>query len=177
MAYLTQYSGSVPVIKFNIDQSFMTIGQNIDMDICVPEDGISDNHAVLEAIHDNEKWQFVVKSRPDEPQLIFNGEAVSVAELHDGDWIMIGEVEFQFTDDGIYEITLVESPDLDTHPAVAPILELVSTEQKKLDVSKDLVEEFTANPSVLDDGQHEDKLIKTNTLQDDNRFSRRLNFF
>ena len=50
MAYLTQYSSSVPLIKYNIDQSLMSIGQDIDMDICVPEDGIEENHAMIEAI-------------------------------------------------------------------------------------------------------------------------------
>jgi pSer/pThr/pTyr-binding forkhead associated (FHA) protein len=101
VAYLTQYSNSVPVIKFNIDQSLMTIGQDIDMDICVPEDGVADKHAAVEAIKQAESYCFSIKSKS---LIKLNDVAVSDAELHDGDWLIIGGVEFQFTDDGVNEI-------------------------------------------------------------------------
>lgn len=110
VAYLTQYSNSVPVIKFVIDQSLMTIGQHIDMDICIPEDGIADSHATVEAIKQGECYRFSVKSNKDESLLDINGNAVSHAELQDGDWVTIGGVEFQFTDDGVNEIKEVETP-------------------------------------------------------------------
>lgn len=101
MAYLTQYSNSVPVIKYHIDQVLMSIGQDIEMDICVPEDGVANNHAAVEAIKQAESYRFIIKSREDESLLQLNGETVSHAELQDGDWLIIGEVEFQFTDDGV----------------------------------------------------------------------------
>ena len=104
MAYLTQYSSSVPVIKYHIEQTLMSIGQSFDMDICVPEDGIADNHAELEAIKNSESYQFVVKSNENEPLLELNGETTAQAELQDGDWLVIGGVEFQFTDDGVNAI-------------------------------------------------------------------------
>lgn len=112
MAYLTQYSSSVPVIKYHIDQSVMTIGQNIEMDICVPEDGIAENHAAVEAIKHGKSYRFIIKSTENEPHLKLNGETVSHAELQNDDWLVIGDVEFQFTDDGlnsIVEETLVAS--------------------------------------------------------------------
>ncbi len=101
MAYLTQYSSSVPVIKYHIDQVLMTIGQDIEMDICVVEDGVANNHAAVEAIKQAESYRFLIKCCEDMPLLQLNGETVSHAELQDGDWIIIGEVEFQFTDDGV----------------------------------------------------------------------------
>lgn len=104
MAHLTQYSSSVPVIKFHIDQSVMTIGQDFEMDICVPEDGVADNHAAIEAIKEGDSFRFVVKSHEDELALDLNGETVSHAELKDGDWLIIGGIEFQFTDDGNNDI-------------------------------------------------------------------------
>lgn len=100
MAYLTQYSSSVPLIKYHIDQVLMTIGQNIDMDICVPEDGIAENHAMLEAIKSAETYRFIIKSTEKDMSLQLNGEAVLDAEIHNGDWLIIGGIEFQFTDDG-----------------------------------------------------------------------------
>lgn len=104
MAHLTQYSSSVPVIKFNIDQTLMTIGQNLEMDICIPEDGVADNHASFEAIKQDDSYRFVVISAEDDTSIELNGESVTTAEVKDGDWILIGEVEFQFTDDGVYDI-------------------------------------------------------------------------
>ncbi len=104
MAHLTQYSNNVPIIQFNIDQLLMTIGQDFEMDICIPEDGIAANHATIEALKKTESYSFIIKSREDELLIELNGETVSQAELQDGDWLIIGGVEFQFTDDGVTEI-------------------------------------------------------------------------
>jgi pSer/pThr/pTyr-binding forkhead associated (FHA) protein len=160
VAYLTQYSGSVPVIKFNIDQSLMTIGQDLDMDICVPEEGISDNYALIKAVKNNESYRFVIKTREDEPQFNINGETASLAELQDGDWIIIGDVEFQFSNDGINDIKQVEQP------AVEEI------EMTKLQ----LVSE-SAPVKQIEDVQVEAESLAADSMEDDHRFSRRLNFF
>lgn len=101
MAYLTQYSNSVPVIKYHIDQLIMTMGQNFDMDICIPEDGVADNHAELEVVKSMDTYQFIVKSNENASLIELNGAAIKQAELQDGDWLVIGGVEFQFTDDGV----------------------------------------------------------------------------
>ena len=105
MAYLTQYSNSVPVIKYLIDQILMTIGQDIEMDICVPEEGIAENHAAVEVIKSAETYRFLVKSKEEKSLLEINGKPVSHAELQDGDWLIIGSTEFQFTDDGVNAIS------------------------------------------------------------------------
>ena len=104
MAYLTQYSSNIPVIKFLIDQHLMTIGQDFDMDICIPEEGIADNHATVEAVEQSGIYRFIVKSHEDEIPLDLNGETTSSAELKNGDWLIIGGVQFQFTDDGVNAI-------------------------------------------------------------------------
>lgn len=111
MAYLTQYSDNIPVIKYHIDQALMTIGQDLDMDICVPEEGIEENHAAVEVIKSAESYRFIVKSKEKQPLLEINGKTVSHAELQDGDWIIIGSVEFQFTDDGVNSLLGVDSAD------------------------------------------------------------------
>ena len=126
MAYLTQYSSSVPVIKFHIDQSLMTIGQNFDMDICVPEDGIAESHATVEAIKEAQSYRFIIKSNVDESLLELNGAPVSHADLKDSDWIVIGGVEFQFTDDGVNEIKEITTP-----VVTAPSLAVVEPVKKK----------------------------------------------
>jgi pSer/pThr/pTyr-binding forkhead associated (FHA) protein len=104
VAYLTQFSSSVPVIKFLIDQSVMTIGQDFEMDICIPDDGIANNHATLEASKQAGSYLFSIKSQKNESLLQLNGVETAQVDLKDGDWLIIGDVEFQFTDDGANDI-------------------------------------------------------------------------
>lgn len=165
MAYLTQYSGSVPVIKFHIDQPLMRIGQHIDMDICVPEDGIADHHAALEAIKQSESYSFIIKSREDEKAIELNGESVTSAELKGGDWLVIGGVEFQFTDDGINHIKESLSIVSDVKPVISAQNGIVqdAQESEALKMVKQLKEDVAS--------------ITTEELLEDSRFSRRLNFF
>lgn len=144
MAYLTQFSSSVPLIRYPIERLLMTIGQNFDMDICVPEEGIAEDHAALEAVKYAEAYRFTIKSRENEALLKLNGEVVSQAELCDGDWLIIGDVEFQFTDDGINLIveestsipatTVVEEPKLH--------LNTENNDSEALNLLKELKEEL-----------------------------------
>ncbi|MFK5914893.1 MAG: FHA domain-containing protein [Woeseiaceae bacterium] len=104
MAYITQFSNSAPVIKIHIDQLVMTIGQDYEMDICIPEDSILDNHACIESIEESGKYSFTIKSEVTQEKLALNGVQIKQAVLSDGDWLTIGDVEFQFTDDGVNAI-------------------------------------------------------------------------
>lgn len=160
MAYLTQYSSSVPVIKFNIDQSFMTIGQNFDMDICIPEDGIAESHATVEAIKESQSYHFIIKSNADETLLELNGTAVSHAELKNNDWIIIGGVEFQFTDDGVNEIKEMAKPVVATAPTLA------AAEPMGLPVEKNNIE---PKPAI----SNESKPMSTKEYVAKSRYSRR----
>lgn len=109
MAYITQYSNSVPVIRFNIEQVKTCIGQDIEMDICVPEEGVAQCHAGIRAIKGPTGYRYMVESFDEKTQVTLNEHPVSMAELADGDWLQIGEVEFQFSDDGVDHIK-EESP-------------------------------------------------------------------
>jgi len=151
VAFLTQFSNSVPVIKFNIDQSVMTIGQDFEMDICVPEDGIADNHATVEITKQGEKYSFIVKSRNKTNALQINGHSTLEAELKNGDWLIIGSIEFQFTDDGIYKIK-------------DNIVPIKSALKPKTDTNEELAKE-------------EIKPMSTKAFIEESRFSRRLNRF
>ena len=156
MAYLTQYSSSVPLIKYHIDQTLMTIGQDIDMDICVPEDGIAENHAMIEAVKSSETYHFIIKSTENDTLLELNGEIISNAEIQDGDWLSIGGVEFQFTDDGVdpvvVEITQSQEHDVViqavSQPMVKPTLvrkitsEVESNASEALQLIRELKEEL-----------------------------------
>ncbi len=146
MAFLTQYSNSVPVIKYHIEQTLMTIGQDINMDICVPEDGIAENHAAVEAIKYAESYRFIIKSSESEASLELNGEVVSHAELQDGDWLMIGGVEFQFTDDGVNliveEKTTISAPVVEAKLKTTSLQKTEKNESEALKLIKGLKEEL-----------------------------------
>jgi len=175
MAYLTQYSSSIPVIKFHIDQTLMTIGQHIDMDICVPEEGIAENHAAVEAIKQLESYRYIIKSQEDESLFELNGETVSHAELQDGDWLLIGGVEFQFTDDGSCDIkeNLNTNPDMPvttkikSDPANLATLTLEKPAEKHELSALELVKEL----------KEEVESITSENPVEDGHFSRRLRFF
>ena len=144
MAYLTQYSSNIPVIKFYIDQLVMTIGQDFEMDICVPEEGIAENHATVEAVEQSGMYRFIVKSHEDESLLDLNGKSTSRAELKNGDWLVIGGVEFQFTDDGVNAITKSKTQipikENITKPLVA--VEKKNNDSEALKLIKELKEEL-----------------------------------
>ena len=144
MAYFTQYSNSVPVIKYHIEQIMMTIGQNFDMDICVPEEGIAENHAAVEAIKHAESYRFIIKSNQDENLLELNGDTISSAELQDGDWLTIGGVEFQFTDDGVNSFVeeTVFLPASITADIPKPQQETENNDSEALSLIKELKEEL-----------------------------------
>jgi len=163
VAYLTQYSGSIPVIKFPIDQVLMSIGQNIDSDICVPEDGIADNHAALESVKQNDIYRFKIKSQSGDLLIQHNGQAVSEAALNDGDWLSIGGIEFLFSDDGIDNIKETATP-IDVMPVAEdkPHTEQLATESLVLELVQDTKEALTETAE---------------NMLNDSRFSRRLNFF
>lgn len=164
MAYLTQYSVNVPVIKFNIDQTLMTMGQDIEMDICVPEDGISDNHASVEAIKHGESYRFVVKCCEEKLLFDINGETASISELQDGDWLIIGGVEFKFTDDGVNDIKEVEVPTL------------VNVEVKKTQSQSTYKPKKSEALTLMKELKQEVESITTKTEKviEENKFSRRL---
>lgn len=180
MAYLTQYSSSVPVIKFHIDQTLMTIGQHIDMDICVPEDGIADSHAAVEAIKELESYRYIIKSNEDEPLLELNGKNVAHAELQDGDWLIIGGVEFQFTDDGVNEIkeTLSSTPELKaSKPTHEDIVTPKPTTSEPVKVEASSSPKQASALELIKELKEEVESITTKDLVEDNQFSRRLRLF
>ena len=151
MAYLTQFSSNIPIIKFLIDQELMTIGQDIEMDICVPEEGIADHHAIVEAIEDAGSYRFVVKSQEDKSTFDLNGVTTASATLENGDWLVIGGVEFQFTDDGVNAINkevLQAAPKASTvKPKDSPALKLIKElkEEIQQDFKPMSTKEFIAN--------------------------------
>lgn len=169
MAYLTQYSSSVPVIKFHIDQPLMTIGQNFEMDICVPEDGVAENHATVEAIKSAESYRFVIKSDDKKSLVDLNGNAVAQGELQDGDWLTIGGVEFQFTDDGVDNIDkqTISTPATTETQKPKPKKETKPQDKQEINKSEAL--------QLIQELKEEVESMSTKDFIEASRFSRRLN--
>ena len=162
----------------------MSIGQHIDMDICVPEDGLSDHHAALEAVKQLDSYRYIIKAESEQPLLELNGETVSHAELQDGDWILIGGVEFQFTDDGISCIKEMAESVPAEERAHANIVEtqadstiFPATNPTTKTPPKPAAKSSTSPLELIKELKEEVESITTESLVDDAHFSRRLRFF
>lgn len=177
MAYLTQYSNSVPLIKYHIDQALMSIGQDIDMDICVPEDGVAENHAMIEAVKSAESYRFIIKSTENDVLLELNGEIVSNAEIQDGDWLIIGGVEFQFTDDGVDSIVekITQSQEHDLAVQAVSKLKVKPTLVRKItpEVESNASEALQLIRELKEDLQDISKPLSTKEFISNSRQSRR----
>lgn len=158
MAYLTQYSSSVPVIKFPIEQAQMSIGQDIDMDICVPEDSLADNHACLKVVQELDTTRFIIMPSDNQNSIELNGQIVEQANLQNGDWLVLGEVEFQFTDDGINEID----------KSTASKLDILLKNRAESEISQ------PALSALNEKAPPQDVKLASATVEDDATFSRRL---
>lgn len=170
MAYLTQYSDSIPVVKFPIDQEVMTIGQHIEMDICIPEEGMAESHAALQAVSCSESYTFTIKSEA-EQVLVINGEETTQADLKDGDWITVGGIEFQFTDDGQYDFQVVEAQVVEI-----PVAEPVEVSQVVEPVSQKQAEEPAALKIIQEIKEEVESMTPESMVADSHQFSRRLRF-
>ena len=142
----------------------MTIGQDIEMDICIPEDGVANNHASVEAIKQSESYLYMIKSRENKPLVELNGENITQAELKDGDWLIIGGVEFQFTDDGVNKIKeKTVAAAMTTKKSTPQRVVQENEESEALKLIKEIKEEV--------------KSMTTKEFIEDSHFSRRLNIF
>ena len=51
-----------------------------DMDICVPEEGITGKHATVVVVIQADTYRFIIKSCDEETPLDFNGSSISQAK-------------------------------------------------------------------------------------------------
>jgi hypothetical protein len=110
--------------------------------------------------------------REDELLIELNGETVSQAELQDGDWLIIGGVEFQFTDDDVNEIKEQAVSNFATVTEIKPKLSQVAEVVKVEKVNKE------SKPAEKLKVEAEEKTMTTKEFIANSRNSgrRRINF-
>lgn len=99
MAVLIQYANGAPAIKFSLGELQTCIGRGLESDICVPDNFVSKQHAIIEAKPSNSgqrQQDFYIRDLDSTNHTYVNDLPVKKARLKDRDIIRIGEEEFVF---------------------------------------------------------------------------------
>ncbi|HFQ14270.1 MAG TPA: FHA domain-containing protein [Gammaproteobacteria bacterium] len=100
MAILVQYNNAG--IKFPIDKPRIRIGRGIDNEICIDDDLVSKEHAVIEVVLISEKdarVEYVLQDLDSTNHTYVNDKRISLYKLANGDVIRIGMNNFRFVDE------------------------------------------------------------------------------
>lgn len=129
MAYIVQYANGVPAVKHEISQLSMSIGEGMENDVCLPEDGVSALHAVLVAVQDeaSEAYRYFIKPADTDLSISVNDSNVSdLIQLHENDLLQIGEVTLRFTNENDCLIKSKAAPVIRDFPSKEPATERVN---------------------------------------------------
>ncbi|NOZ37399.1 MAG: FHA domain-containing protein [Gammaproteobacteria bacterium] len=100
MAILVQYNNAG--IKFPIDRQRTRIGRGTDNEICIDDELVSKEHAVIEVLLSSEKdaqVDYLLQDLDSTNHTFVNDQPVSLYKLANGDVIRIGVNNFRFVDD------------------------------------------------------------------------------
>lgn len=100
MAALILYVNSAPGIKYELDKNRITIGRDIDNDICLDDPCVSKQHAVIEiktlSLLD-ETHEYHLIDLDSTNACLVNNQSATHALLAHGDYVRIGNHLFKFT--------------------------------------------------------------------------------
>jgi len=105
MAILVQFNNAG--IKFPIDRQRIRIGRGADNEICIDDDLVSKEHAIIEVVLRSEKEaqvDYILQDQKSTNHTFVNDKPVSLYKLADGDVIRIGVNNFRFVDDNDGEL-------------------------------------------------------------------------
>jgi len=100
MAILVQHNNAG--IKFPIDKQRIRIGRGTDNEICIDDDLVSKEHAVIEVVlrsKENAQVDYILQDLKSTNHTFVNDKPISLYKLADGDVIRIGINNFQFIDE------------------------------------------------------------------------------
>ena len=101
MAYLLQFSKDAG-IKFSIEQQRICIGRGEENDICISDELVSKEHAVIEVVllsEEKSQVEYVIQDLKSTNHTYVNDKPVSLYKLKNGDMIRIGVTNFKFVDE------------------------------------------------------------------------------
>ncbi|VAX13990.1 hypothetical protein MNBD_GAMMA24-1453 [hydrothermal vent metagenome] len=100
MAILVQHNNAG--IKFPIDRQRIRIGRGTDNEICIDDELVSKEHAVIEVVLRSDKdaqVDYLLQDLDSTNHTFVNDQSVSLFKLSNGDVIRIGMNNFRFVDD------------------------------------------------------------------------------
>lgn len=99
MAILVQYANGAPGIKFPIDKPVLTIGRSLKNDICIPDEFVSKEHAVIEVKASESmdgSYEYFIRDLGSTNSIYVNNKEVTSTKLNDNDLLRIGHDDFKF---------------------------------------------------------------------------------
>lgn len=102
MALLILIQDDSAGVRFHIDKPRLTIGRGQDNDICLEDELVSKNHAVIEAVIKEEedmRIEYFLHDQDSTNHSFVNEERVKIRRLSQDDVIRIGKNNFRFVDD------------------------------------------------------------------------------
>lgn len=89
-------------VRFRIDKPRFTIGRSNENDICLDDELVSKQHAVIEAIPQEQaqlQFEYYLHDQDSTNHCFVNDEQVNLKKLQHEDVIRIGKSNFRFVDD------------------------------------------------------------------------------
>jgi pSer/pThr/pTyr-binding forkhead associated (FHA) protein len=102
MALLILLQDADAGVRFRIDKPRFTIGRSSDNDICLDDELVSKQHAVIEAVPQEQaqlQFEYYLQDQDSTNHCFVNEEQVSLRKLRHEDVIRIGKNNFRFVDD------------------------------------------------------------------------------
>jgi len=102
MALLILLQDADAGVRFPIDKPHFTIGRSSDNDICLDDELVSKQHAVIEAIPREQarlEFDYYLQDQNSTNHSFVNEEQIKLRKLQHDDVIRIGKSNFRFVDD------------------------------------------------------------------------------
>lgn len=102
MALLILLQDADAGVRFRIDKPRYTIGRSSDNDICLDDELVSKQHAIVEAIPLEQaqlQFEYYLQDQDSTNHCFVNEEQVKLRKLRHDDVIRIGKSSFRFVDD------------------------------------------------------------------------------
>ena len=98
MAVLIQYANGVPAVKFSLEELQTCIGRGLESDICVADQFVSKQHAIIVAKpgKTDQQQQYYIRDLGSTNHTYVNDLPVKETRLKDRDVIRLGEEKFVF---------------------------------------------------------------------------------
>lgn len=96
MALIVQFTENGVGLKFLLEKQRTTIGRDANNDLCLDDELVSKEHAVIEIISSESSIEFLIQDLKSTNHTFVNDTPIDLHKLKDGDFIRIGMSDFRF---------------------------------------------------------------------------------